>query len=144
MGLSGLVIGTTVGWNSVSHRMLATTTPEGELNDDRWQSVGMYCLGAALGSLMHGQVARFLSYRLTVVLCDLFAVIGWLLFCSIDTLDIKKQQTLAVGHFVQGLAGGGLSLIVPTYISHIVNFELRGMCARALRLCVCVCVYLQR
>lgn len=130
VGLSGMVIGTTAGWNSASNRLMA----DGQPNEDQWQSMGVYCLGAAFGGLTHGHLARFFGYRLTVGLCDLFASIGWLMFAFIDSLEFERQERLAIGRFVQGLAAGGLGILMPTYITHIANVELRGMCV-----CACAC-----
>lgn len=131
VGLSGAVIGMSVGWISAARR--STASADGELDAARWQTVGAYCAGVPVGGLALGLASRFVGYRLSVVLCQFLAFFGWLLLTQAAPL-VDEQLIVVLGRFVHGLAAGGLGLLAPTYIAHIANFDMRGACSAAHRL----------
>lgn len=123
VGLSGAVIGMSAGWTSAAHR---STAADGELDAARRQTLGAYCAGLPAGGLALGLASRFIGYRMSVVLCQFLAFVGWLLLTQAAAPLVDEQLVVVLGRFVHGLAAGGLGLLAPTYIAHTANFDLRG------------------
>jgi len=130
-GLSGVVIGTAIGWNSPVTQLLTKschmvdTSGSGGGDLDVWKIAGYYCLGTVIGGLVQGLLAKSIGYRWSTMAFDSATLIGWLVLLEIDDFP-NWQHTIMVGRFVQGFGTGGLSLLTPTYISHITDFGIRG------------------
>jgi len=81
------------------------------------------CAGALVGSLIAGKLADTLGRRLTISTSALFCMIGTIL--EISSTDHWAQ--FAVGRFIDGLAVGSLSVVVPMYQSECAPTSIRGV-----------------
>lgn len=78
-------------------------------------------LGAALGSLLAGRLADRIGRRATMWLLAATFVAG-ALACAVA----PNQGALAAFRFCLGLAVGGASVVVPTYLAELAPPEMRG------------------
>lgn len=122
-GVGGVVIGTAVGWNSPITHLL--TKDNAVYEEIAWKVTGYYCLGTMVGGLVQGLLAKQIGYRWSAVVYDSVVLAGWLILLGVNSAD-DWPRTMMVGRFVQGFGTGALGLLVPTYISHVADFDLRG------------------
>jgi major inositol transporter-like SP family MFS transporter len=78
-------------------------------------------LGAALGSILAGRLADRIGRRRTLWLLAGTFVVG-ALACAVA----PDRSALAVFRFLLGLAVGGASVVVPTYLAELAPPEIRG------------------
>lgn len=128
VGVGGIVIGTAVGWNSPVTQLRIQTNADWA-DDVRGQVVletaVCYCLGTVLGCLAQGWLVCSLGFRYSVVLYDSLVFVGWLIVLQVDSAPFGAEA-IWIGRLVQGMGTGGLGLLIPTYISHITDFDIRG------------------
>ena len=77
--------------------------------------------GAALGALLSGRIADALGRRQAILLIACVFIVGTVT-CSIA----PDTTTLCVCRFILGLAVGGASVVVPTYLAEMAPAERRG------------------
>lgn len=120
-GLYGVVIGTAVGWNSPVTQLMIKDNAAADDESDRvpWKVAGCYCLGTTVGGLVQCLFNKKLSYRMSAIVYDLAVLFGW-------TALFFELNLVGTGRFVQGIGTGGLGLLIPTYLSHIADFDIRG------------------
>jgi MFS transporter, SP family, major inositol transporter len=78
-------------------------------------------LGAALGSLLAGRLADRIGRRRTMWVLAATFVAG-----AVACALAPDRSTLAVFRFLLGLAVGGASVVVPTYLAELAPPEIRG------------------
>lgn len=131
MGVGGIVIGTAIGWNSPVMQLRIQTNADWA-DDVRGQialeTAGCYCLGTVFGCLAQGQLVCSLGFRYSLVLYNLLVFVGWLIVLQVDSAPFGAEA-IWIGRLVQGMGIGGLSLLIPTYISHITDYNMRGTVA---------------
>lgn len=120
-----MVIGTAVGWNSPATELLSAKDDAAADGDPVvvWKTAGYYCLGTAAGGLIQRPLTKCVGHRWSAVAYDAVALIGWLALLGADS---GWPWSVALGRLVQGFGTGGLGLLIPTYISHITNVDVRG------------------
>lgn len=135
-GLSGVVIGTTIGWNSpVTCLMMKHETCDPQIIS--LYMAGYFCLGTTLGGVVQGRLVAAVGYKLSAVVFDSAVLAGWLFLTQVECFpgrcrdedcypDATSSQDVWIGRLVQGFGTGGLGLLTPTYISHITHFGVRG------------------
>lgn len=124
VGMSGVVVGSMIGWNAKATRLKVEANFKNP-DQDGWPMDGYFILGMVIGSLVYCQLARLIGYRLPVVLCDMSAFAGWLVVIWSNDL-IYDGPFVSSGRLLQGMGAGGLVLLVPIYITHITDFDMRG------------------
>src|SRR6201994_541905 len=77
--------------------------------------------GAALGALLGGRVADALGRRQAIILIACVFIVGTVT-CSVA----PDTTTLCICRFILGLAVGGASVVVPTYLAEMAPAERRG------------------
>jgi MFS transporter, SP family, major inositol transporter len=77
--------------------------------------------GAALGALLSGRIADALGRRQAILLIACVFIVGTLT-CSVA----PDTTTLCICRFILGLAVGGASVVVPTYLAEMAPAERRG------------------
>jgi MFS transporter, SP family, major inositol transporter len=77
--------------------------------------------GAALGALLSGRLADAMGRRQAILLIACFFIVGTVT-CSLA----PDTTTLCVCRFILGLAVGGASVVVPTYLAEMAPTERRG------------------
>lgn len=83
--------------------------------------VSILTLGAMVGALANGPIADRLSRRWSILLANIFFLIG-----SIIQAAAVNIPMIFVGRFIAGLAIGQLSMVVPLYLSELAPPNLRG------------------
>ena len=83
--------------------------------------VSILTLGAMVGALANGPIADRLSRRWSILLANVFFLIG-----SIIQAAAVNIPMIFVGRFIAGLAIGQLSMVVPLYLSELAPPNLRG------------------
>lgn len=141
-GLSGVVIGSAVGWSSPAIQLMIkgnneynegfcgnggvtySTSDDGR-NQITWNTLGCFCLGSAMGSLVQGALSNAIGCQLSIAAYDAVVLIGWSAMLLIDACP-ATSRAVWIGRLVQGFGTGGLGLSVATYITHIADFDIRG------------------
>lgn len=77
--------------------------------------------GAALGALLGGRISDALGRRQAIILIACVFIVGTVT-CSVA----PDTTTLCVCRFILGLAVGGASVVVPTYLAEMAPAERRG------------------
>lgn len=77
--------------------------------------------GAALGALLGGRIADALGRRRAILIIAVIFILGTVT-CSLA----PDRTALSVFRFILGLAVGGASVVVPTYLAEIAPAERRG------------------
>jgi MFS transporter, SP family, major inositol transporter len=77
--------------------------------------------GAALGALLSGRIADAVGRRQAILLIACVFIVGTVT-CSVA----PDTATLCVCRFILGLAVGGASVVVPTYLAEMAPAERRG------------------
>ena len=77
--------------------------------------------GAALGALLGGRIADALGRRGAILIIAVIFILGTVT-CSLA----PDRTALSVFRFILGLAVGGASAVVPTYLAEIAPAERRG------------------
>jgi major inositol transporter-like SP family MFS transporter len=77
--------------------------------------------GAALGALLGGRISDALGRRQAILLIACVFIVGTVT-CSVA----PDTTTLCVCRFILGLAVGGASVVVPTYLAEMAPAERRG------------------
>ncbi|VVC26756.1 Sugar transporter, conserved site,Major facilitator superfamily domain,Major facilitator, sugar [Cinara cedri] len=136
--LSGVVVGTTFGWNSP---VAWLTMRQNELSDPHTIVVymaGCFLLGTVLGGMLQGRLTSFIGYRWSAFVYDSVVLVGWLILTQVHCLSggpreddscypvIGSSWVVLTGRLVHGFGTGGLGLLTPTYICHITDFVIRG------------------
>ncbi|KAH7845382.1 hypothetical protein Vadar_001366 [Vaccinium darrowii] len=113
------VFGVAVGYSSPA---------ESGIEDDLGLSVAEYSffgsilsIGALLAGIMSGKIADLIGRRWTMVISELFSIIGWL-----ATACAQGAWCLDLGRLSLGFGIGLLSYVVPVYIAEITPRNLRG------------------
>ncbi|KAJ5784555.1 Major facilitator-type transporter ecdD [Penicillium pulvis] len=83
--------------------------------------VAVLTLGAMVGALANGPIADRLSRRWSILLANGIFLVG-----SIIQAAAKNIAMIFVGRFIAGLAIGGLSMVIPLYISELAPTNVRG------------------
>jgi MFS family permease len=83
--------------------------------------VAVLTLGAMVGALANGPIADRLSRRWSILLANCIFLVG-----SIIQAAAKNLPMMFVGRFIAGLAIGGLSMVIPLYISELAPSNVRG------------------
>ncbi|KAJ5650916.1 Major facilitator-type transporter ecdD [Penicillium longicatenatum] len=83
--------------------------------------VAVLTLGAMVGALANGPIADRLSRRWSILLANCIFLVG-----SIIQAAAKNLSMIFVGRFIAGLAIGGLSMVIPLYISELAPSNVRG------------------
>lgn len=126
-GLYGVVIGTAMGWNSpVTQLMIkGDASADEHSNQVTWRVAGCYCLGTTVGGLLQGLFNKVLCYKMSAIVYDLNVLIGWAILFQLNSNPFGSHA-IWIGRFIQGIGTGGLGLLIPTYLSHITDFDIRG------------------
>jgi major inositol transporter-like SP family MFS transporter len=77
--------------------------------------------GAALGALLGGRIADAIGRRQAILIIAVVFIVGTI-SCSLA----PDRTLLSICRFVLGLAVGGASVVVPTYLAEIAPAERRG------------------
>lgn len=77
--------------------------------------------GAALGAVVGGRIADGLGRRQAILAIAVVFIVGTI-SCSLS----PNRDALAICRFVLGLAVGGASVVVPTYLAELAPAETRG------------------
>ncbi|KAJ5287888.1 Major facilitator-type transporter ecdD [Penicillium angulare] len=83
--------------------------------------VAVLTLGAMVGALVNGPIADRISRRWSILLANIVFLIG-----SIIQAAAQNIVMIFIGRFIAGLAIGGLSMVIPLYISEMAPSNLRG------------------
>lgn len=81
-------------------------------------------LGAMVGCVLAKAVRSRLGRRESLIMADLLAILGVLLFIQQQTASVFL---LVVGRLLLGVSLGVSSVVVPTYIKEVATPELRGL-----------------
>lgn len=81
----------------------------------------MLLVGAAIGAFVGGRVADALGRRMTIIIGAIGFIVGsiWCAFCT-NAIELGAARTLL------GLCIGGVSIVVPMYISEMAPSAIRG------------------
>lgn len=118
------MIGSVIGWNSPSARLISKR--EG-CDSVTWSTADCYCLGAVAGALVQGLLTAATGYRGSMMVCDAAVAVGWLVLMQVDSTDAVGSSALWAGRLIQGMGTGGLGLTACMYITHITDFDIRGI-----------------
>jgi MFS transporter, SP family, major inositol transporter len=77
--------------------------------------------GAALGALLAGRIADAIGRRQSILIIACVFILGTI-SCSLA----PERTSLSVFRFILGLAVGGASVVVPTYLAEMAPAERRG------------------
>uniref|UniRef100_A0A8D0HVL5 Solute carrier family 2, facilitated glucose transporter member 8 n=1 Tax=Sphenodon punctatus TaxID=8508 RepID=A0A8D0HVL5_SPHPU len=88
-------------------------------------------LGAAAGGILGGCVVDKAGRKLTLMLCSLPYVLGFLIIIA-----AQDVWMLYAGRLLSGVASGVTSLVVPVYISEISHSKVRGTLGSCVQLMV--------
>lgn len=83
--------------------------------------VSVLTLGAMVGAFLNGPIADRISRRWSILLANVIFLIG-----SIIQAAAVNIAMIFIGRFIAGLAIGGLSMVVPLYISELAPANVRG------------------
>lgn len=83
--------------------------------------VAVLTLGAMVGALANGPIADRLSRRWSILLANIIFLVG-----SIIQAAAQNIAMIFIGRFIAGLAIGGLSMVIPLYISELAPSNVRG------------------
>ncbi|GAB2277521.1 hypothetical protein Dimus_012230 [Dionaea muscipula] len=78
-------------------------------------------VGGLLGSVVSGRIADYIGRKRTMLLSDIFYVIGWLAIAF-----AQGAWVLDLGRFFTGFGMGLIVFAVPVYIAEITTKDLRG------------------
>lgn len=76
-------------------------------------------LGAAIGSLASGPFTKY-GKKTCIHAANALLILG----CTLTLVKVKA--VVAVGRFIFGLAAGGFSVFVPSFINELTPTELKG------------------
>jgi len=84
--------------------------------------VGLLSNGCLFGALAAAPISNRLGRRMAmIILCGVFLVGN-----TIQVISFNAWYQVAIGRFICGLAVGGLSVLVPVYVSETVPKQIRG------------------
>lgn len=89
-------------------------------------------IGAGLGSLAAGSMAKQIGRRNTMMAADYFLVLAVLL-----TL-VRSELFLMFGRFLSGLSIGLNSTVVPLYVNEITPLAMKGTIGSSMQLSICL------
>ena len=80
----------------------------------------IFPIGAIFGSLIGAASCRNFGRRMTMIYCDLIAMIGTMLTC------LQEVVLIIIGRCVVGFTVGINCVVVPIYINEMTPRELNG------------------
>ncbi|KAF3938741.1 hypothetical protein ABW19_dt0206680 [Dactylella cylindrospora] len=84
--------------------------------------VGLLSIGCLIGALAAAPISNRLGRRMAmIILCGVFLIGN-----TIQVTSFYEWYQVAIGRFICGLAVGGLSVLVPVYVSETVPKQIRG------------------
>lgn len=83
--------------------------------------VAVLTLGAMVGAFVNGPIADRISRCWSILLANAVFLVG-----SIIQAAAKNIVMIFIGRFIAGLAIGGLSMVIPLYISELAPSNVRG------------------
>ncbi|KAI0244789.1 Bifunctional purine biosynthesis protein PurH [Massospora cicadina] len=103
-------------------------------SDGVWGTViAMFALGGGLGALSCGSVLQILGRRNTILINNLFFIVGGVLIAT-----AAEYAQFGVGRFIIGVASGAATVSVSTYIGEVSPVKGRGAMGTILQLMVVV------
>lgn len=88
-------------------------------------------IGAAIGGVLGGWIVDKIGRKLSLMLCSLPFIFGFVIIIS-----AQNVWMLYAGRFLNGLASGVTSLVVPVYISETAHPRVRGTLGSCVQLMV--------
>uniref|UniRef100_A0A670YHW8 Solute carrier family 2, facilitated glucose transporter member 8 n=1 Tax=Pseudonaja textilis TaxID=8673 RepID=A0A670YHW8_PSETE len=131
--LGPLSFGFVLGYSSPAIPSLKRShNPELRLDDTQASWFGsVVTLGAAAGGTLGGYVVDKIGRKLSLMLCAVPYVFGFLIIVSAQNIWM-----LYLGRLLCGLASGVTSLVVPIYISETSHSKIRGVLGSCVQLMV--------
>jgi len=84
--------------------------------------VGLLSIGCLIGALAAAPLSNRLGRRMAmIILCGVFLIGN-----TVQVTSFYAWYQVAIGRFICGLAVGGLSVLVPVYVSETVPKQIRG------------------
>ncbi|EWC48834.1 hypothetical protein DRE_00139 [Drechslerella stenobrocha 248] len=84
--------------------------------------VGLLSIGCLIGALIAAPISNRLGRRIAMILlCGVFLIGN-----TVQVASVRAWYQMAIGRFICGLAVGGLSVLVPVYVSETVPKQIRG------------------
>ncbi|KAK6359213.1 hexose transporter hxt1 [Orbilia brochopaga] len=84
--------------------------------------VGLLSIGCLIGALVAAPISNRLGRRLAmIILCGVFMIGN-----TVQIASFHAWYQVAIGRFICGLSVGGLSVLVPVYVSETVPKQIRG------------------
>ncbi|XP_026479971.1 solute carrier family 2, facilitated glucose transporter member 8-like [Ctenocephalides felis] len=136
--IATICYGTTIGWSSPALSALSTSNPSPgkdiifQLTDEEASWIGgLICIGALFGGPLYAWLAgvrgrKFAGYMIVVPY-----IISWLCI-----LFAESVLWMFAGRAFSGIAGGGVIVLIPMYVSEIADDNIRGALGSLLVLCI--------
>ncbi|XP_026479970.1 facilitated trehalose transporter Tret1-like [Ctenocephalides felis] len=126
--IATICYGTTIGWSSPALSALSTSNPSPgkdilfQLTDEEASWIGgLICIGALFGGPLYAWLAGVRGRKFAGCCLVLPYAISW--FCIIFA---KSAWWMFAGRTFAGIAGGGIIVLVPMYVSEIADDNIRG------------------
>lgn len=122
VGIGAVNFGYSIGvFNSMQVDFVNTFEIDNESDRKTWISIitTLCSLGAAIGSLASGPFTKY-GKKTCIHAANILLILG----CSLTLIKVKI--VVAIGRFIFGLAAGGFSVFVPSFINELTPTELKG------------------
>ncbi|XP_050529299.1 probable metabolite transport protein CsbC [Daktulosphaira vitifoliae] len=88
--------------------------------------VAWYCLGSLFGGLTQNILVDLIGFKMSITFYNFSILIGWIILLRFDCVEDDMIRTIWISRSLQGFGCGGLTLLVPSYISEITDINIKS------------------